>query len=76
MSRRFTLTLGLFSAFSCAAFAQPVQPPASDDGPVAITERTNVKVPAAEAPKLPQKNALGGITYPILNRNGDRKSVV
>ncbi len=71
MSRRFTLTLGLFSALSCAAFAQPAQPPASEDGPVAITARTNVKAPVAEAPKLPQKNALGGITYPILNSNGD-----
>ena len=71
MSRRFTLTLGLFSTLSCAAFAQAVQPPASDDGPVAITTRTNVKVPVAEAPKLPQKNALGGLTYPILNNQGE-----
>lgn len=86
-SRRFSLTLGLLTtlvavgsglgqfqaqAQPTSTQAAPVKPAAQDDGPVAVTPRTNVKVAAApEEPKPVVKNMFGNFGMPMLNSKGD-----
>lgn len=89
-SRRFPLTLGLLTALTavgsgvgqCYAQAQATgsqaNPPAKattqDDGPVAVTPRTNVRTAAPTAPEEPKaavKHQFGNFGMPMLNNKGD-----
>ncbi|MFN7927644.1 MAG: choice-of-anchor tandem repeat NxxGxxAF-containing protein [Blastocatellia bacterium] len=82
-SRRFPLTLGLLAALSAAGAGQlQAQPTGSqanppkvatqDDGPVAVTARTNTRTaPATEESKPVVKNMFGNFGMPMLNSKGD-----
>lgn len=86
-SRHFSLTLGLLSAILFvntlpgAAQTQQTGPPGSsqtppkvivqDDGPVAVTPRTNRPVENPNEPKPLAKNHFGNFGMPILNNRGE-----
>ena len=50
---------------------QSTKPAAPEDGPVAVTPRTNESKAAPEAPKPLKQNQLGSFGFPLLNNKGD-----
>ncbi|MBS1810515.1 MAG: hypothetical protein JST84_20285 [Acidobacteria bacterium] len=88
-TRRFSLTLGLLSAFAVVGnLAGPVnvqaqqtgqqatsqtasKSTAQEDGPVAITPRTNKPATDINAPKPLAQNHFGNFGMPLLNSKGD-----
>lgn len=50
---------------------QSARPSTSEEGPVAVTPRTNERKVEPEAPKAPKQNQLGNFGFPLLNNSGD-----
>ncbi len=83
-NRRFFLTfltLGVLVALGHTLIAQPAKPPAQknplttstaqEDGPVAVTPRTNERKPEPETRAPLKQNQLGSFGFPLLNNRGE-----